>query len=152
MQRLPDQASARFTSRVPPKSTIPVSIVLQMTSENCYLELRRGPRIYTTSPIFSVGESNGTSTIWSSGSQSNEQQSLVSSALEQATATSEGSTPNTPRPDLRLPSDSAEDQYVLDDGTKCLDVSGTQSNSAECWEKLQLSQWLPAWVRYKHEL
>ncbi|KAL9037709.1 MAG: hypothetical protein Q9180_003569 [Flavoplaca navasiana] len=146
MQTCTDQEPARFTSSVPARSTSPVTFRLPSPSENCYLELRQDTDNYKTSPIFSVGPSNGTSTTWSSGSQSDEEQSFLTSAMEQATATAQQPLPSTVRPDISLPDDVTEEQYVLEDGTKCLDISGTQSNSQGCWEKLQLSAWLPKWV------
>ncbi|KAL8804077.1 MAG: hypothetical protein Q9182_002790 [Xanthomendoza sp. 2 TL-2023] len=107
--------------------------------------LRQNSTTYVTSPIFSVGQSNGTSTKWTSASESSGQQSLVSSAIQQATPTPQEPVPSNDRPDIPLPGDGPVDRYNLPDGTNCTDVSGTQSNSAECWENLHLSEWLQQW-------
>ncbi|KAL8652293.1 MAG: hypothetical protein Q9226_004330 [Calogaya cf. arnoldii] len=142
-----EQWKARFTRSIPAQSASPVSLPLQQISDNCYLELRRDASNFYPSPIFSVTSNNGTSTTWSSGSQSNGQGSpIVASAIEQATATPERPSLSAPRPDLRLPDDGGEEQYVLNGGTSCLDVNNTLLKHRECWEILKLSRWLPEWT------
>lgn len=86
-----DWEIARFTEDVPARSTSPVTVPLSQASTNCYLELRGDENRYLTSPIFAVSKGNGTKTTWSSSSQSGEQgDPMVSSAMAQATATTNG--------------------------------------------------------------
>ena len=55
------------------------------------------------------------------------------------------------RPNIMLPDDGPDSMYILADHTDCLVIIGSSLHQG-CWEALNLSQWLPEWVKSSRHL
>lgn len=120
-------------------------LIPQWISTSCFFQLSQGSKHFI-SKTFPIMAKNGSAMAWGATTDAPLVRSQTDFLVHKSDSSMQSTGTPIPairRPPINLTSDGPDSQYVLDDGTDCL--NNADQYTPECWRVLNITSWLPQW-------